>query len=134
MGSRIHGGEMTFNPKMLEAVTLDAVKAKSLAQHMREGTGSHFNPEVTVLQRLAVLGDQIGAVFKATTIDLVPGRDVANIQDALLEVAATALTWVEVMDKSAVCTCPWVRASMLTVPEPCKLHPDEYARRMEQRQ
>jgi hypothetical protein len=86
---------MTFNARMLEGLTLDAVKAKSLAQHMRLGEAkSHFNPEVPTAQRLAMLGECVGASFKYGALD----RDVPRLQDSLLELAAYAATWAELLD------------------------------------
>jgi len=85
----------TFNARMLEGLTLDAVKAKSLAQHMRLGeASSHFNAEVSATQRLAVLGEHLGAAFRYGALDL----DTPRLQDSLLELAAFAATWAELMD------------------------------------
>jgi hypothetical protein len=86
---------MTFKARLLEGLTLDAVKAKSLAQHLRLGeTNTHFNPEVSTAQRLAVLGEYVGASFKYGALDI----DVPRLQDALLELAAYAATWAELLD------------------------------------
>jgi len=86
----------TFNARMVEGLTLDAVKAKSLAQHMRLGeANSHFNPEVSTAQRLAMLGECVGASFKYGALNSDPVR----LQDALLELAAYAATWAEMLDK-----------------------------------
>jgi len=92
---------MSFDARMLEPITLDAVKAKSLAQHMRLGDGTHFNHDVSAHQRLAVLGEHVGASFNHGA--LLP--DPALLQDSLLELAAYALTWVELIDKKNPCEC-----------------------------
>ena len=87
---------MTFKARMLDALTLDAVKAKSLSQHLRLGEArSHFNPEVSAMQRLAALGDGIGDSFKYGAMD----RDASRLQDTLLALAATALIWAELLDQ-----------------------------------
>jgi len=86
----------TFNARMLEGLTLDAVKAKSLAQHMRLGeANSHFNPEVSAAQRLATLGECVGAAFKYGALE--PNNPM--LQDHLLALAAYAATWAELLDK-----------------------------------
>ena len=121
--------------RMLEELTLEAVKVRSIVHDMQRGEkGTHFNPYVTWMQRLATLGDEIGLVFKAATIDRVAGTDTTELQAALISLAADALTWAEVLDKHDMCTCPWVRAMSLAKADPCPLHPEEFARRMAERQ
>lgn len=90
-----------FKARMLQPLTLDAVKAKSLAQDMRLKDKSHFNVSVSAMQRLATLGETVGACFNHGA--LVP--DPVRLQDQLLELAAFALIWAELLD-IAPCRCP----------------------------
>lgn len=93
---------MSFEARMLQPLTLDAVKAKSLAQHMRLGeANTHFNTEVSWLQRIAALTEHATAIFHHGI--LLP--DVFRLQDSLLELSATSATWAEVLDIAA-CRCP----------------------------
>lgn len=86
--------------RMLEALTLDSVKAKSIAHHLRLGDhDSHFNSGVSALQRLATIGDQVANVFREACTDREAGTDTYALQQALLELATTALIWTEVLDK-----------------------------------
>jgi len=100
--------------KQLQALTLDAIKAKSIAQHLQLGeTKSHFNPDVTAMQRLATLGEHVGAAFNYGL--MVP--DAARLQDTLLEIAAMAATWAELID-TAWCSC----SDDARIANPCKRH------------
>lgn len=87
--------------RMLQPLTLDAVNAESIAQHLRRGRVSHFSPEVQWTERLAVLGTEMQDIFKAALINhRGPGDDTTVLQKNLLSLAATALMWVEVLDTS----------------------------------
>ena len=79
----------------LEYLTLDAVKAASIAHHLQRGERSHFNSEVSDTQRLAELGDLIGKVFESAAL----APDSAKLQQALLWLSATSAIWVEQIDK-----------------------------------
>jgi hypothetical protein len=87
---------MSFEAPMLEPLTLDAVKAKAIAHHMQTGPErSHFNQEVSTQQRLATLGEQVGAAFKAGLLD----NNKPALHDHLLTIAAVSLIWAEILDK-----------------------------------
>ena len=86
---------MSFNARMLEGLTLEAIKAKSIAHNIRLGEAkSHFNPDVSAIARLAVLGEYASEIFHYGAV--VP--DLPKLQDALLELAAVAAIWAEKLD------------------------------------
>lgn len=81
--------------RMLADLTLDAVKARSIEHHLHLGEDqSHFNPNVSELQRLAALGEYIGTVFVHGGI--VPDR--VQLQRSLFDLATVALIWGELID------------------------------------
>lgn len=80
--------------KALDYLTLDAVKAASIAHHLQRGASTHFNPEVSVTQRLAELGDLLGKIFVSSALE----PDFAKLQQELLWMAATAAIWAEHID------------------------------------
>lgn len=83
----------------LEPLTLDAVMAESIAHHLRNGAErSHFNPEVSALQRVATLGEQYSKVIVAA-MGNPEVSDTYELQKALITLAATALIWTELLDK-----------------------------------
>lgn len=90
-----------MSTKMLEELTLDSAKAKSIAHHLRMGDKSHFNPNVTKFKRLADLGEQLRLVFIAAVVEREAGTDAVELQHNLLDLAAIALIWAEVLDKHA---------------------------------
>lgn len=90
-----------FKARMLQPLTLDAVKAKSLAQDMRLRDKSHSELSTSTMQRLATLGETVGACFNHGALVSDPVR----LQDQLLELAAFALTWAELLD-IVPCRCP----------------------------
>lgn len=85
---------MSGKVRMLQDLTLDAVKAESIAHHLQRGDRSHFNPDVSANHRLAVLGEMVGSIFQATAI--VP--DPAKLQRMLLELASISAIWAELID------------------------------------
>ena len=86
--------------RSLEYLTLSAVQAASIAHHASYGMRSHFNPDVSVVQRLATLGDQISNVFReAADVEREVSTDSVALQKNLIELAATALIWAELLDK-----------------------------------
>ena len=86
--------------KSLEQLTLSAVQSASIAHHASYGMRSHFNPDVSVLQRLAVLGDKISDIFReAATVEREDNADSVALQKNLISLAAIALIWAELLDK-----------------------------------
>jgi hypothetical protein len=79
---------------MLQTLTIQAVKATSIAHHLQRGEMSHFNTELSDTQRLAELGELLGKVFDAAAV----APDPAKLQQALLWLAATAAIWAELID------------------------------------
>lgn len=84
-----------MSTRVLEGLTLDAVKATSIAHHLQRGERSHFNPEVSDMQRLAELGDLLVKVFESAAL----APDTAKLQQDLLWLSATSAIWAERIDK-----------------------------------
>lgn len=86
--------------KMLDEVTVAAVRAESLRAHLRPGRHgrSLFDPAVGSTARLAALGAEFGEVCRAVTHDHSEGKD--HLVTELIRVASVALTWAQCLDEN----------------------------------
>lgn len=77
----------------LSPLTLDAVQAESLRAHLKHGDKSLLNPDMSMVEKLAALVEEVGEVARALTYDARTDQD--HLVKELIQVASVALTWVE---------------------------------------
>lgn len=85
-------------PRMISPLTLDAVRAKALRELLLFN-GSIYNPTLPDMQRMTMIARRFTRVIEAFSAPVSYSTARAKC-DALLELAATALTWVEVIDET----------------------------------
>lgn len=95
--------------RLLAPLTLDAVKAESIALDLRLMRGkSPFDTSLSGLHRMAELAEQLGVVFKEATAQLGdrPSADPVVLSKNLITLAALSLAWSQVLDDPADTSLP----------------------------
>lgn len=84
--------------RALSPLTLDAVKAESIALDLRMVRGqSPFDPTLSEGVRISTLNDQLSVVFKEAFLY---DGDPVILSKNLITLAAHALAWAQVLDNS----------------------------------
>lgn len=93
--------EMTLKPVLvLSELTLAAIQAEATRAHLKHGDRSMLGPHYTSGDRLAILMEEVGEVAHELTYDqggLEGGRRDELVKE-LIQVAAMAASWVEVLE------------------------------------
>ncbi|MFL6074332.1 MAG: hypothetical protein ACJ73S_13130 [Mycobacteriales bacterium] len=84
----------------LSGLTLDAIQAEATRAHLRHGTHSLLNPDMSDGERLAILTEEIGEVAHALTYDSGTDDTGIELQIELIQVAAVAASWVEALTRA----------------------------------
>ena len=80
-----------LNP--LTSLTMNAIQAEALRAHCRHAGHSLLSKQMTNTERLAILVEEVGEVAHALTHD----GDKDNLETELIQVAAVAASWIEVL-------------------------------------
>jgi hypothetical protein len=85
---------------VLSGLTLGAVQAEATRAHVRHGIRSMMGPAWTPTERLAILAEELGEVAHELTYDQQDAGQPARLVRELIQVAAMAASWVEVLEGS----------------------------------
>jgi hypothetical protein len=87
---------------VLSQLTLDAIQAEATRAHLKHGEYSMLGPNYSSGDRLAILVEEVGEVAHELTYDLGgPGVGEGRREELvkeLIQVAAMAASWVEVLE------------------------------------
>jgi hypothetical protein len=91
---------LTTPTTIISGLTVSAVQAAALSAHLKHHDHTALNPDMSDLEKLAILTEEVGEVAHELTYDAHGvaddwGERRVRLERELLQVAAVALTWIE---------------------------------------
>jgi NTP pyrophosphatase (non-canonical NTP hydrolase) len=85
---------------VISGLTLNAIQAEATRAHLRHGENSMMNPNATDERRLAILTEEVGEVARELNEASIRNGPVDRVLlvKELIQVAAMAASWVEVLE------------------------------------
>ena len=95
--SRIPTDTGAFELKLITDVTLQAIQAENIHSQVKHGDKAMISSDLTNLERLPILMEEVGEVATALTYDARQnGKD--KLVKELLQVSAMAACWAQAID------------------------------------
>lgn len=105
--ARTQIGEV-LSERLIRDLRNEAIRAHRKHTRPENGGGSLIDPGLSIVKRLAALGEELGEVFELFTYDKGVGDDLteaewtAALRKELIQVANVALTWAQSLDRDEV--------------------------------
>lgn len=81
---------------MLSSETLNAIEDETLRSWQKHGEHAMINPDLSTMERLAILGEEFGEVCQSLTYDSGEGK--TELKKELIQLATMAACWAEIID------------------------------------